>query len=87
MCLSCFVIIIFFAYQFTYEIIHFFLNDVRKGMSRELYKPKRNIFLFTVTHKEDLYMNFQLYNYIIKSAQDYKRYLNEVKMNIKNNEL
>jgi len=70
----------------VYKIVHFFLNDVRKGLSRELYKAKRNIFLFTVTHKEDLYMNFQLYNYIIRNAQDYKKYLNEIEINKERNE-
>jgi hypothetical protein len=50
-----------------YKIVNFFLNDVRTGITRELYNPTRKIYLFDVSKKEDLFMNYQLYNYIINN--------------------
>jgi len=68
-----------------YKITFFYLNDIRYGMSRDSYKAKRDIYLLDVSKKEDIHMNSQLFNYIIKNTQDYHQYLLDLKDNLKNN--
>ena len=54
-------------------------------MSRDSYQAKRDIYLIDVNRKEDIYMNLQLFNYIIKNTQYYNQYLLDLKENLKNN--
>ena len=68
-----------------YKIAFFYLNDIRYGMSRDSYQAKRDIYLIDVNRKEDIYMNLQLFNYIIKNTQYYNQYLLDLKENLKNN--
>ena len=54
-------------------------------MSRDSYKAKRDIYILNVNKKEDIHMDSQLFNYIIKNTQYYDQYLLDLKDNLKNN--
>jgi hypothetical protein len=68
-----------------YKIVFFYLNDIRYGLTRDSYKPKRDIYILDASKKEDMHMNKSIFNYIIHNIQPYQKYLLDLKDNLKHN--
>jgi hypothetical protein len=68
-----------------YKIVFFYLNDIRYGLTRDSYKPKRDIYILDASKKEDMHMNKSIFNYIIHNTQPYQKYLLDLKDNLKHN--
>jgi hypothetical protein len=68
-----------------YKIVFFYLNDIRYGLIRDSYKPKRDIYILDTSKKEDVHMNKSIFNYIIHNTQPYEKYLLDLKDNLKRN--
>jgi len=64
------------------KVGYLFLNDIRNGIPREYYKPKRSISYFKVVYKEDLCMNQKLFKFILGKMKDLKVIKKETEDNI-----
>lgn len=64
------------------KIGYLFLNDIRNGIPREYYKPKRSISYFKIVYKEDLCMNQKIFKFIIEKMKDLKEIKKETEDNI-----
>jgi hypothetical protein len=64
------------------KVGYLFLNDIRDGIPREYYKPKRSISYFKVVYKEDLCMTQKLFKFILGKMKDLKVVKKETEENI-----